>query len=125
MHRAIANSIWRVAISGSMGYSLGNQPSKISYPVISLGCCFLRASNSPLGNDGHHGGFNSYAMSLVTDSGNQVPLNKQSLLTVYSHLKALVGVDADGEAMAPLTKMPESSRHTQSLGLSRDRCNAT
>ena len=80
-------------------YSLGNQPSE-KYPTLRSALDAVSSEHpiALLGNDGHHGGFNSYAMSLATDrEGNQVPLNKQSLLTVYSHLKALVGVDADGE----------------------------
>ena len=80
-------------------YSLGNQPSE-KYPTLRSALDAVSSEHpiALLGNDGHHGGFNSYAMSLATDrEGNQIPLNKQSLLTVYSHLKALVGVDADGE----------------------------
>ena len=80
-------------------YSLGNQPSD-KYPTLRSALDAVSSEHpiALLGNDGHHGGFNSYAMSLATDrEGNQVPLNKQSLRTVYSHLKALVGVDAEGE----------------------------
>ena len=79
-----------------------------------------------LGNDGHHGGFNSYAMSLATDrEGNQVPLNKQSLRIAYSHLKALVGVDAEGEPNGVINEDARKVVGIPNLGLSRDRCNAS
>lgn len=80
-------------------YSLGNEPSD-KYPTLRSALDAVSSEHpiALLGNDGHHGGFNSYAMSRATDrEGNQVALNKQSLQTVYSHLTALVGVDADGE----------------------------
>lgn len=79
-------------------YGIGNEPSD-KYPTLrsALDAVSTEHPIALLGNDGHHGGFNSLAMSQATDrAGNQVALDKQSLETVYIDLKALIGVDADG-----------------------------
>jgi predicted amidohydrolase YtcJ len=51
-----------------------------------------------LGNDYHHGGYNSAALALATDAqGRKIGLSKASLAREFASYRKLVGVDAAGE----------------------------
>ncbi len=51
-----------------------------------------------LGNDGHHGAFNSRALSMArTDQGAVVGFSRASLVRDFAGLRTLIGVDAAGE----------------------------
>lgn len=59
------------------------------------------APNNPvtlLGNDGHHGAYNSAALALAKPkTGANSPLTRASLLTTYAPYRTWIGVDAAGE----------------------------
>jgi len=63
-----------------------------------------------LGNDGHHGAFNSFALAHAKNAHGQiVGLSKQTLATDFSSYQKLVGVDAVGE---PNGAVNEDARYT-------------
>ena len=58
-----------------------------------------------LGNDGHHGAVNSYALALATDKyGNQVGLSAATLAKEFSTYRTTVGIDANGEPNGALNE---------------------
>jgi predicted amidohydrolase YtcJ len=67
----------------------------------------LAVSDRPvqlLGDDGHHGAFNSAALALARDhSGKIVGLSGRTLLKELAHLRKYVGVDAGGEPDGAVT----------------------
>jgi hypothetical protein len=66
-----------------------------------------------LGNDGHHGGFNSLALSHAKNAAGQaVGLSKETLATDFVAYRTLVGVDARGE---PNGAVNEDARYTINL----------
>ncbi|MHB8477194.1 MAG: amidohydrolase [Steroidobacteraceae bacterium] len=80
-------------------YTTGNQPDA-EYPT--LRAALDKASSGRqvqlLGNDGHHGAFNSVSLASAKNSaGRTVGLSKSSLETDFAAYKKLVGVDARGE----------------------------
>jgi predicted amidohydrolase YtcJ len=100
-------------------FSAGNQPDA---DTPTLRAALDRASTvHPIqlrGNDGHHGAFNSKALSKAVDAnGRVVGYSKATLETVFPHYHALVGIDSEGEpngtvddeARGPL-RLPASGR---------------
>ena len=80
-------------------YTDGNQPDP-RYPTIraALDAASATRQIELLGNDGHHGAFNSLALSQAKDpSGKIVGLSKATLATVFADYRPFVGVDASGE----------------------------
>jgi predicted amidohydrolase YtcJ len=80
-------------------YTAGNEPTE-ALPTMraALDAVSTEHPIMLLGNDGHHGAVNSYALALATDKyGNQVGLSVESLAAEFADFTALVGVDADGE----------------------------
>jgi predicted amidohydrolase YtcJ len=80
-------------------YTTGNQPDA-EYPT--LRAALDKASSGQqvqlLGNDGHHGAFNSVSLASAKNAaGRTVGLSKASLETDFAAYKKLVGVDARGE----------------------------
>jgi predicted amidohydrolase YtcJ len=77
----------------------GNEPSAAA---PTLRAALDRASTAHpvvlLGNDGHHGAFNSMALAGARDgSGRVIGLSRATLKTEFSGYKKLIGVDAAGE----------------------------
>ena len=95
-------------------FSNGNQPDP-AHPTLRA-ALDLAAKDRPiqlLGNDGHHGGFNSAALALAHDAhGRTVGLNKASLAGDLAKYRKLVGVDAAGE---PNGGVNEDARATMGL----------
>jgi predicted amidohydrolase YtcJ len=80
-------------------YTTGNQPDA-DFPTLRL--ALDKASSGQevqlLGNDGHHGAFNSLALASAKNAaGRTVGLSKASLETDFAPYKKFVGVDARGE----------------------------
>ena len=80
-------------------YTTGNQPDA-EYPT--LRAALDKASSGQqvqlLGNDGHHGAFNSASLASAKNAaGRTIGLSKASLETDFAAYKKLVGVDARGE----------------------------
>ena len=87
-------------------YTSGNEPSE-ALPTVraALDAVSIRHPIMLLGNDGHHGAVNSYALSLATDKyGNQVGLSAATLAKEFSDYSATVGVDANGEPNGALNE---------------------
>lgn len=87
-------------------YTSGNEPSE-ALPTVraALDAVSTRHPIILLGNDGHHGAVNSYALSLATDKyGNQVGLSAATLAKEFSDYSATVGVDANGEPNGALNE---------------------
>ena len=87
-------------------YTSGNEPSE-AMPTVraALDAVSTRHPIMLLGNDGHHGAVNSYALSLATDKyGNQVGLSAATLAKEFSDYSATVGVDANGEPNGALNE---------------------
>ena len=80
-------------------YTTGNQPDA-EYPT--LRAALDKASSGQqvqlLGNDGHHGAFNSVSLASAKNAaGRTIGLSKASLEKDFAAYKKLVGVDARGE----------------------------
>jgi len=80
-------------------YSTGNQPDA-DYPTLRV--ALDRASRSRqvqlLGNDAHHGAFNSLGLAAArTADGRVVGYSKQTLANEFAAFRGIVGVDASGE----------------------------
>ena len=80
-------------------YTTGNQPDA-EYPT--LRAALDKASSEHqielLGNDGHHGGFNSVALASAKGfDGKVIGLSKATLLREFARYKKVVGVDDRGE----------------------------
>ncbi len=87
-------------------YTSGNEPSE-ALPTVraALDAVSTRHPIMLLGNDGHHGAVNSYALSLATDKyGNQVGLSAATLAKEFSDYSATVGIDANGEPNGALNE---------------------
>ena len=80
-------------------YYSGNAPSGEN-PSLRVALDNVSA-NHPimlLGHDGHTSGVNSYALDLATDSsGNQIGLNRETVLNEFSYLNRLIGVNENGD----------------------------
>ena len=79
-------------------YSDGNQPDA-EYPTLraALDKASTTVAIQLLGNDGHHGAFNSVGLARAkTAQGNVVGLSRASLAGDFAAFKPFVGVDADG-----------------------------
>ena len=58
-----------------------------------------------IGNDGHHGGFNSAALARAKNlSGVQVGLSRATLAKDFAKYSKLIGVDAQGEPSGNLNE---------------------
>jgi hypothetical protein len=80
-------------------YTTGNQPDA-DFPTLRV--ALDKASSGQqvqlLGNDGHHGGFNSVALASAKNAaGRSVGLSKATLETDFANYKKFVGVDVSGE----------------------------
>jgi predicted amidohydrolase YtcJ len=87
-------------------YTAGNEPSQ-ALPTVraALDAVSTQHPIMLLGNDGHHGAVNSYALSLATDKyGNQVGLSAATLAKEFSAYTATVGVDINGEPNGALNE---------------------
>jgi predicted amidohydrolase YtcJ len=80
-------------------FSNGNQPDA-AHPTLRA-ALDLAAGDWPvqlMGNDGHHGAFNSTALALAKNAkGQAVGLSKATLASDFTAYRKLVGVDAAGE----------------------------
>jgi predicted amidohydrolase YtcJ len=79
-------------------FSNGNQPDA-GYPTLraALDKASTRVAIQLLGNDGHHGAFNSVGLARVKNkAGAVVGLSKQTLAGDFAGYTKFVGVDADG-----------------------------
>ena len=80
-------------------YTAGNQPDP-QHPTLraALDSVSTKVEIQLLGNDGHHGAFNSLALAHAKNSkGQVVGLSKATLAGEFAEYKALVGVDSSGE----------------------------
>ncbi len=80
-------------------YTTGNQPDP-QHPTLraALDAASTKVEIQLLGNDGHHGAFNSLALAQARNSqGRTVGLSKATLAGPFAEYKALVGVDGSGE----------------------------
>ena len=80
-------------------FTSGNEPSP---DLPTLRAALDRASTDHpvalLGNDGHHGAFNSRALGLArTDKGVVVGFSRASLAREFAGFRTLIGVDTTGE----------------------------
>lgn len=95
-------------------FSNGNQPDA-AHPTLRA-ALDLAAKDRPvqlMGNDGHHGGFNSAALALArNDRGQVVGLSKATLAGDFARYRKLVGVDAAGE---PNGGVNEDARSTMGI----------
>jgi predicted amidohydrolase YtcJ len=79
-------------------FSNGNQPDA-EYPTLraALDKASTKVAVQLLGNDGHHGAFNSVGLSRAKNkAGAAVALSKQTLAGDFAEFTKFVGVDADG-----------------------------
>ena len=95
-------------------YTNGNTPDA---EVPTLRAALDRASTRQriqlLGNDGHHGAFNSLALASAKNlRGETVGLSKRTLASDFAAYRRLVGVDAGGE---PNGAVNEDARYTINL----------
>jgi predicted amidohydrolase YtcJ len=80
-------------------YASGNQPDP-QHPTLraALDAVSTKVQIQLLGNDGHHGAFNSLALAHAKNAkGQLVGLSKATLAGEFAEYKALVGVDGSGE----------------------------
>jgi hypothetical protein len=80
-------------------YTTGNQPDP-QHPTLraALDKVSTRVQIQLLGNDAHHGAFNSVALSQAKNArGQTIGLSKATLGSELASYKALVGVDSAGE----------------------------
>lgn len=80
-------------------YTTGNEPDR-DFPTlrVALDKAGPRVQIQLLGNDGHHGAFNSLALAAAKDAaGRVVGISKATLATDFRRYRKLVGVDARGE----------------------------
>ncbi len=80
-------------------YSAGNEPDA-GHPTLraALDAASTTRAIELLGEDGHHGAFNSFALAQARNAAGQpVGLSKATLAGDFAAYKALVGVDALGE----------------------------
>ena len=80
-------------------YTTGNQPDA-DYPTLRAALDKASAGQQVqlLGNDGHHGAFNSVSLASAKNAaGRTIGLSKASLEKDFAAYKKLVGVDARGE----------------------------
>lgn len=90
-------------------YTNGNQPDA-DHPTLRAALDKGAPANPVqlLGNDGHHGAFNSPALALAaTPDGKRIGLNRATLAGPFARLRELIGVDATGE---PSGGVNESAR---------------
>jgi predicted amidohydrolase YtcJ len=97
-------------------YTNGNQPDEAN---PTLRAALDRASGSVrielLGDDGHHGAFNSLALAAARNSAGQtVGLSRATLARDFTAYARLVGVDARGEPNGAVT---EDARFTMDPGI--------
>ena len=80
-------------------YYSGNAPSEENSSLrVALDNVSANHPIILLGHDGHTSGVNSYALDLAIDSvGNQVGLNRETVLNEFSHLSRLIGVSENGD----------------------------
>jgi predicted amidohydrolase YtcJ len=80
-------------------YTDGNEPDA-DHPTLraALDAASTSVQIQLLGNDAHHGAFNSLALAQAKNpAGKVVGLSKQTLATEFSEYRPFVGVDANGE----------------------------
>jgi predicted amidohydrolase YtcJ len=80
-------------------FSNGNQPDA-AHPTVraALDLASKEVPIQLLGNDGHHGGFNSAALARAMNlKGVQVGLSRATLAKDFAKYSKLIGVDAQGE----------------------------
>ena len=80
-------------------YTDGNQPDA-DHPTLraALDAAATSVQIQLLGNDGHHGAFNSLALAQARNSaGKVVGLSRQTLAAEFKQYRPFVGVDANGE----------------------------
>ncbi len=88
----------RLVVHG-WSYTAGNQPDP-QHPTLraALDAASTRIQIQLLGNDAHHGAFNSLALAQARNARGQViGLSKATLAGEFAEYKPLVGVDASGE----------------------------
>ncbi len=91
-------------------FSDGNQPDA-EYPTLraALDKASTEVAIQLLGNDGHHGAFNSVGLARAKSrQGKVVGLSKTTLAGEFAAFSAFVGVDADGD---PDGAVNEDARH--------------
>jgi len=80
-------------------FSNGNEPDA-THPTLraALDLASRKHPVQLIGNDGHHGGFNSLALARAkNEAGVVVGYSKASLAADFSELRKLIGVDENGE----------------------------
>jgi predicted amidohydrolase YtcJ len=80
-------------------YTDGNQPDA-QHPTLraALDAASTKVEIQLLGNDGHHGAFNSLALAQArSPAGKVVGLSKQTLAGEFGAYRTFIGVDAQGE----------------------------
>ena len=80
-------------------FSNGNEPDA-QHPTLrkALDLASVHHPIQLIGNDGHHGAFNSLALaSARTAGGKVIGYSKESLANEFQAMRKLVGVDASGE----------------------------
>ena len=88
----------RLVVHG-WSYTAGNQPDP-DHPTLraALDAASTKVQIQLLGNDSHHGAFNSLALAQAKDSqGRTIGLSKATLAGEFAAYKPFVGVDATGE----------------------------
>lgn len=91
-------------------YTDGNQPDA-EHPTLraALDAASTSVQIQLLGNDGHHGAFNSLALAQAKNSaGKVVGLSRQTLAAEFKQYRPFVGVDASG---APNGAVNEDARY--------------
>lgn len=96
-HYRPAPGAWLVVTQWN--FSEGNAPDA-EFPTLRAALDKAAPANPVklIGNDGHHGAFNSAALSLARDAeGHVIGLSKATLAGPFARYRAYVGVDAAGE----------------------------
>ncbi len=97
--------------------SEGNQPEK-EYPSLraALDAASTTRQIQLMGNDGHHGAFNSLALASARDTkGVAVGISKTSLAHEFAAYSKLIGVDASGEPNGVVNEDARYSINPQSM----------
>jgi predicted amidohydrolase YtcJ len=80
-------------------YTAGNQPDP-KHPTLraALDAASTKVEIQLMGNDGHHGAFNSLALAHAKNAkGQTIGLSKATLANEFAQYKPFIGVDGSGE----------------------------
>ena len=98
-------------------FSVGNQPDA-THPNLRA-ALDLASTSQPielLGNDGHHGAYNTLALAMASNaSGQRVGYSRATLQADFQAWRQLVGVDQAGEPNGTVNEQARNAMHASSM----------